>query len=191
MDRCLPLYARTDPKTLHQNLWWPDRHWAVVLSATTAAGSSSSRTRPSRSTSVPRYGSPISSLPSSMKGRDSVRVSNCRRRWEALEDGKLYRIRVPKVSPAKQFWSINVYDNATWGFIMNPQIDPIGNLRQGQDESKRRRELRPSTSAPKLPTRLECNWVRARTRTPSSGCRCTGRMSRSGRRPSRCPTSNW
>ncbi|MBB6463051.1 DUF1254 domain-containing protein [Flammeovirga kamogawensis] len=37
-----------------------------------------------------------------------------------LEAGKLYKINVPKNIPAKQFWSITVYDDSTWAFINNP-----------------------------------------------------------------------
>lgn len=36
-----------------------------------------------------------------------------------LEAGKLYKVRVPKEMPADQFWSITVYDDATWAFIDN------------------------------------------------------------------------
>ncbi|MBI9064365.1 MAG: DUF1254 domain-containing protein [Marinilabiliaceae bacterium] len=37
-----------------------------------------------------------------------------------LEAGKLYKVNIPKDIPAQQFWSITVYDDATWAFIDNP-----------------------------------------------------------------------
>jgi hypothetical protein len=37
-----------------------------------------------------------------------------------MESGKNYRLRVPKDARARQFWSLTMYDNATWNFIMNP-----------------------------------------------------------------------
>jgi hypothetical protein len=38
-----------------------------------------------------------------------------------LEAGKNYRLRVQKEVPARQFWSLTMYDHATRAFIMNPQ----------------------------------------------------------------------
>jgi hypothetical protein len=34
--------------------------------------------------------------------------------------GQTYKVRVPKDMPAKQFWSLIVYDQATWAFIYSP-----------------------------------------------------------------------
>jgi hypothetical protein len=56
-----------------------------------------------------------------------------------LEAGKNYRLRVPKDTPAKQFWSLTVYDRATWAFIKNP-LDRAGlssfNLNQMKTNSE-------------------------------------------------------
>ena len=41
-----------------------------------------------------------------------------------LAAGKTYRVRVPKEVPAKEFWSVTVYDMATWAFIYSPQERP-------------------------------------------------------------------
>jgi hypothetical protein len=37
-----------------------------------------------------------------------------------LEAGKIYRLRVPKDVPVRQFWSLTLYDNATWNCVINP-----------------------------------------------------------------------
>ena len=42
------------------------------------------------------------------------------RTGQPLEPGKNYRLRVPRDVPARQFWSLTLYDNATWAFIRNP-----------------------------------------------------------------------
>ena len=42
-----------------------------------------------------------------------------------LEAGKTYKLRVPKNLPAKQFWSLTIYDLATWAFIPN-ELDRAG-----------------------------------------------------------------
>jgi hypothetical protein len=34
--------------------------------------------------------------------------------------GKTYKLRVPKGVPTKEFWSLTIYDRATWAFIQNP-----------------------------------------------------------------------
>lgn len=43
---------------------------------------------------------------------------------QRLEPGKNYRLRVPKEMPTKEFWSLTVYDMATWVFIYSPQERP-------------------------------------------------------------------
>src|SRR5262249_38021912 len=42
-----------------------------------------------------------------------------------LQAGKTYKLRVPKDTPAKEFWSLTVYDRANWAFINNP-LDRAG-----------------------------------------------------------------
>jgi hypothetical protein len=39
-----------------------------------------------------------------------------------IEAGKTYVLRVPKNVPAQQFWSLTMYDRATWAFVRNPWI---------------------------------------------------------------------
>ena len=36
---------------------------------------------------------------------------------QPIEAGRTYRVRVPKDIPARQFWSLTVYDEATWALI--------------------------------------------------------------------------
>jgi hypothetical protein len=40
-------------------------------------------------------------------------------RW--LDGGKFYQLHIPGNNPAKQFWSITVYDNSTWMPIQNDE----------------------------------------------------------------------
>jgi hypothetical protein len=73
--------------------------------------------------------------------------------------GKNYRVRVPKDTPAKQFWAITVYDRATWAFIKSP-LD-----RAGLDSfslSKMKKNSDGSVDVyfgPKAPDGLESNWI--------------------------------
>jgi len=41
-------------------------------------------------------------------------------RGRPREAGKTYKLRVPKDAPTKEFWSLTIYDRATWAFIQNP-----------------------------------------------------------------------
>ena len=85
---------------------------------------------------------------------------------KAVEAGKLYRIRVPKDTPAKQFWSITVYDNATWGFIMNPQ-DRSGLGMFNKDKMKVNDDGSVDIYVgPKAPDGLESNWIPSMDKKP-------------------------
>ncbi|MFC7696612.1 DUF1214 domain-containing protein [Bradyrhizobium sp. GCM10028915] len=44
---------------------------------------------------------------------------------QPLEAGKIYRLTIPKDVPARQFWSLTMYDRATWAFVDNP-LDRAG-----------------------------------------------------------------
>ena len=76
-----------------------------------------------------------------------------------LQAGKTYKLRVPKDVPAKQFWSLTVYDRATWAFINNP-LD-----RAGLDSFKRDTMKVNADGGvdlyfgPSAPAGLESNWI--------------------------------
>ncbi len=110
---------------------------------------------------------------------------------KSLEAGSLYRIRIPKDTPAKQFWSITVYDNANWGFIENP-LDRSGLGTFDKDKMKVNDDGSVDIYVgPKAPEGWNPTGFRRWTRSRTFGCGCTVPTSHSGRRPSRCPTSNW
>jgi hypothetical protein len=76
-----------------------------------------------------------------------------------LAAGKNYRVRIPKDVPARQFWSLTVYDNATWSFIRNP-LDRSGRSSLQKDEMT----LNADGSVdlyfgPDAPKGLESNWI--------------------------------
>jgi hypothetical protein len=78
---------------------------------------------------------------------------------KALEAGKTYKLKVPKDMPAKQFWSLTVYDRATWAFIPN-KLDRAGLGSFNKDKMK----LNDDGSVdlyfgPKAPVDLESNWI--------------------------------
>jgi len=83
-----------------------------------------------------------------------------------LEAGKTYRLKVPKDVPARQFWSLTMYDRATWAFVQNP-LDRAGlglfNMKDMKVNSDGTVEL---YVGPKAPEGLESNWIPTMGKTP-------------------------
>lgn len=103
-----------------------------------------------------------------------------------LQAGKTYRLRVPKDVPARQFWSLTMYDRATWAFVNNP-LDRAGlgsfNLNQMKMNADGSVDLYVGPNAP-------AGWnpigFRPWTRSPISGSGSTLPRRRSGTNRSRC-----
>jgi hypothetical protein len=75
-----------------------------------------------------------------------------------MESGKNYRLRVPKDARARQFWSLTMYDNATWNFIMNPlKRNGLSSLQR--DSMKMNARSVDFYFGPKAPTGFENNWL--------------------------------
>jgi hypothetical protein len=76
-----------------------------------------------------------------------------------LAAGKTYKLRVPKDVPARQFWSLTVYDRATWTFIQNP-LDRAGlgspNVKQMKANADGSIDL---YFGPKAPAGMDSNWI--------------------------------
>jgi hypothetical protein len=61
--------------------------------------------------------------------------------------------------PAKQFWSLTVYDRATWAFIQNP-LDRAGLGSFNKDTLKANADGSVDLYfGPKAPASLEANWI--------------------------------
>lgn len=74
-----------------------------------------------------------------------------------LDGGKTYRLQVPANAPAKNFWSITLYDTQTRSYVENPAKAP--------DRSSRMPLAKNADGSidlyfgPKAPTGKESNWV--------------------------------
>jgi hypothetical protein len=113
---------KLDTKLFASNLYWPDRHWSFSMVPDAQHGFE-------------------------FVGDDAVEIDKRAAAWffftmypkdltehagtvylapiadasgRPLEAGKTYKLRVPKDVPAKQFWSLTVYERSTWAFIQNP-----------------------------------------------------------------------
>ena len=84
----------------------------------------------------------------------------------ALEAGKLYKIHIPQDIPAKQFWSITVYDDATWAFIDNP-LERSGLGQFNMPDMKVNEDGSVDVYiGPEAPEGLESNWLPTSDRKP-------------------------
>jgi hypothetical protein len=83
-----------------------------------------------------------------------------------LAAGKNYRLRVPKDMPVRQFWSLIVYDTATWAFIYNP-IERVG--LSAYDLATMKANADGSIDiyfGPRAPAGFESNWIPTQGKRP-------------------------
>ncbi len=157
-----------DTKLFESSLYWPDRHWSFVM--------------------VPdaKHGFEFVT-------DDAVQIDKRAAAWffftwypkvlndhagtvylapiadktgQPLEPGKTYRLRVPKDVPARQFWSLTMYDNATWSFIINPQQrNGLGSL--NKDTMKMNADGSVDLYfGPNAPAGFEKNWLPTNGKKP-------------------------
>lgn len=80
--------------------------------------------------------------------------------------GKTYKVTIPKSVPARNFWAVNMYDDATGAFIYNPLV------RAGLSSFDRKTmKLNSDDSVtiyigPKAPDGLESNWIPTEGKKP-------------------------
>ena len=77
----------------------------------------------------------------------------------AFDGGKSYRLHVPRNPPAKQFWSVTVYDVDTRGLIQNKE--QIADRNSRQDLVKNADGSVDVYFGPKAPKGFEKNWIPA------------------------------
>lgn len=80
--------------------------------------------------------------------------------------GKTYKITIPKMVPVRNFWAVNMYDDATGAFIYNPLV------RAGlSDYDRKTMKINEDESVtiyigPKAPEGLESNWIPTEGKKP-------------------------
>lgn len=84
----------------------------------------------------------------------------------ALEAGNLYKITIPKDIPAKQFWSVTVYDDVTWAFIDNEMERSGLGLFNTPDMQMNEDGSFDVYFGPEAPKGLESNWVPTEGKKP-------------------------
>lgn len=76
---------------------------------------------------------------------------------EPLDGGRTYRLTIPANAPAKEFWSVDVYDAATGGFIREAKVVGLDSYDQ-----KMKRNADGTVDlyfSPTPPAGHESNWI--------------------------------
>jgi hypothetical protein len=152
-DRTTKLFA--------SNLYWPERRWSMVMVPDENRGfefvTRDSVQLDQRAAAWQFF----TFYPKTMSEKVGVvyLAPTADTQGKALEAGKNYKVHVPKDMPARQFWSVTVYDERTWSFIKNPE-----NRSGLSSKNKETLQANPDGSVdvyfgPKAPKGLESNWI--------------------------------
>jgi hypothetical protein len=148
-------------KLFASNLYWPDRHWNFVMVPDKNRGFEFVTDDAVQVDQRAAAWTFFTFYPRTLSEQAGVVYLSptADSQGQPLEAGKTYKIRVPQDTPARQFWSITVYDRATWSFIQNPL------KRSGRGSTdKASLKMNDDGSAdiylgPKAPAGLESNWI--------------------------------
>jgi hypothetical protein len=104
------------------NLYWPDRHWSFVMQPDAKRGFAFETDEIVQIDDRAGAWHFFTFYPAIMSDKvGTVYLAPIAdNQGQAVAAGKNYRLRVPADTPAKQFWSLTMYDHATWSFIINP-----------------------------------------------------------------------
>ena len=148
-------------KLFASNLYWPDRHWSFVMVPDAQHGfefvSKDALEIDKRAAAwffytfypkvLTEHAGTVYLAPIADSGGRPV------------EAGKTYKLRIPKDAPAKEFWSLTVYERATWAFINNP-LDRAGLDSLHKDTMKMNADGSVDLYfGPSAPAGLETNWI--------------------------------
>lgn len=104
------------------NLYWPNRNWSLVMQPDAQRGfafESDDAVQIDARAAAWHFFTFYPAIMSDKVG--TVYLSPIAdSKGQSVAAGKNYRLHVPADIPAKQFWSLTMYDHATWSFIINP-----------------------------------------------------------------------
>ncbi|HXK23438.1 MAG TPA: DUF1214 domain-containing protein [Myxococcota bacterium] len=150
-----------DDKLFASNLYWPDRHWSFVMVPDEKHGFefvTDDAVEIDKRAAAWFFFTFYPKILTQQAGTVYLApiADSAGRRLQA---GKTYRLRVPKDVPAKQFWSLAVYDRATWAFVKNP-LDRAGLGSFNRDTMRMNGDGSVDLYfGPKAPAGLESNWI--------------------------------
>jgi hypothetical protein len=137
----------------------PDAHWDYIIMVDPAQDLPGYSQLDERAAYFYEWSCLSKSMVSRMPGVGQVYIGAYRdKNGQALDGGQSYRLYVPPNVPAKQFWSVTLYDVDTRCLIQNQQ--------QIADRSSRMAELARNADGsvdlffgPAAPKRRENNWI--------------------------------
>jgi hypothetical protein len=150
-----------DTKLFASSLYWPDRHWSFVMVPDEKRGFefvTDDAVQIDKRAAAWFFFTWYPKVLTDQAGTVYL-APTADQTGQPLEPGKTYRLRVPKDVPARQFWSLTLYDNATWSFIMNP-------LKRNGLSSLQKDSMKMNADGsvdlfvgPKAPKGFESNWL--------------------------------
>jgi hypothetical protein len=157
-----------DTKLFASNLYWPDRHWSFVMVPDAKHGFdfvSDNAVEIDRRAAAWFFFTYYPKVLTERAGTVYL-APIADDKGQPLEAGKTYKLRVPKDMPAKQFWSLTVYDRRTWAFVINKE-DRAGLGTFNLDTMKKNGDGSADVYfGPTAPVGLESNWIPTRGKTP-------------------------
>lgn len=104
------------------HLYWPNRHWSLVMQPDAKRGFAFETDEAVQIDARAAAWHFFTFYPAIMSDKvGTVYLAPIAdSEGTPITAGKNYRLRIPSNTPAKQFWSLTMYDHATWSFIINP-----------------------------------------------------------------------
>ncbi|OEF22655.1 DUF1254 domain-containing protein [Vibrio rumoiensis] len=152
----------------NSNLYWPNRHWADVVKPDAKGGFDFETDNALQIDQRAAAWNFFTIYPEKVSATPAVSYLSpvADKDGNPIEAGKLYKLTVPKNMPVRQFWSLTVYDEATWAFITNPEdrtglgTFDMNNMKLNEDGSV---DL---YFGPEAPKGLESNWIPTEGKRP-------------------------
>lgn len=166
-DAYFYMHALAD-KLFASNLYWPDRHWSMVMKPDAQRGFSFEDELAiyiDKRAAAWHFFSYYPKILSDKAGTVYL-APIADDRGRLLEAGMNYQVHIPADIPVSQFWSLTIYDHATWGFINNALH------RSGlSSHDKKTLQLNSDGSVdlyfgPTAPKGLESNWLPTEGKRP-------------------------
>jgi hypothetical protein len=152
---------KLDTKLFASSLYWPERHWSFVMVPDAQRGFdfvSNDAVEIDKRAAAWFFFTFYPKVLSDKAGTVYL-APTADSNGRPLEAGKTYKLRVPKDMPAKQFWSLTMYDRATWAFVNNP-LDRAGLGSFNKDQMKMNADGSVDLYVgPTAPAGLENNWI--------------------------------
>jgi len=151
-----------DTKLFASNLYWPDRHWSFVMVPDANRGFefvTNDAVEVDKRAAAWHF---FTYYPKTLSDKVGTvyMAPIADNTGRPLEAGKTYRFTVPANVPVNQFWSLTLYDYATWAFIYNSPLERSGLGSFDKDKMK----TNPDGSVdlyigPNAPAGMEANWL--------------------------------